>query len=105
MPCSVGVSPKQSVAWTVLSKPECTDKTVRATCTGWKPVLQMHGQDCPCYLHGLKARATEHGQDCPCYLHGLKARATEHGQDCPCYAGASARRQGYENPLAFLNSL
>ncbi|MCS7208570.1 MAG: hypothetical protein NZ874_03270 [Fimbriimonadales bacterium] len=26
------------MAWTVVSKPECTDRTVRATCTGWKPV-------------------------------------------------------------------
>ncbi|MCS7301748.1 MAG: hypothetical protein NZ556_09380 [Fimbriimonadales bacterium] len=59
MLCSVGVSPKQSMAWTVVSKPECTDRTVRATCTGWKPVLQMHGQDCPCYLHELEARATD----------------------------------------------
>ncbi|MCS7300323.1 MAG: hypothetical protein NZ556_02035, partial [Fimbriimonadales bacterium] len=46
---------KQSVAWTVVSKPECTDRTVRATCTGWKPVPQMHGQDCPCHA-GASAR-------------------------------------------------
>ncbi|MCS7300716.1 MAG: hypothetical protein NZ556_04085 [Fimbriimonadales bacterium] len=43
------------MAWTVLSKPECTDRTVRATCTGFQPVLQMHGQDCPCYV-GASAR-------------------------------------------------
>ncbi|MCS7300082.1 MAG: hypothetical protein NZ556_00805 [Fimbriimonadales bacterium] len=80
----LGVLPKQSVAWTVLSKQSVawtvlskqsvawasrpgpvwlgqscpstgTDKTVRATCTGWKPVPQMHGQDCPCYA-GASAR-------------------------------------------------
>ncbi|MCS7300025.1 MAG: hypothetical protein NZ556_00515 [Fimbriimonadales bacterium] len=38
----LGVSPKQRVAWTVVSS--------------------RHGQDCPCYLHGLEARETWHGQ-------------------------------------------
>ncbi|MCS7299968.1 MAG: hypothetical protein NZ556_00220 [Fimbriimonadales bacterium] len=49
------------MAWTVLSKPECTDRTVRATSTGWKPVLQMHGQDCPCYA-GASARRRRDGR-------------------------------------------
>ncbi|MCS7300450.1 MAG: hypothetical protein NZ556_02680 [Fimbriimonadales bacterium] len=52
----LGASPKPSVAWTVLSKPECTVSPVRATCTGWKPVLQMHGQDCPCHAGASASR-------------------------------------------------